>query len=121
MYYIFLYPNTVLNAQATNWLDGTWIGIAYQVGTDDACKVVFKSEAIRQSFKVDYPSINCQGDWELIQSDDQKASFRQKIPHHSESCNQESLVVITKISDDYVTYSSFFSQNRRVIFLMQHY
>ena len=105
-----LYPNTVLHAQAVDWLDGTWIGIAYQVGTDDACKIVFKSDAAQKSHTVDYPTINCRGDWELIQSDDQKASFRQKIPHHSENCNQESLVVITKISDDYVTYSSFLAK-----------
>ncbi|MDX2306399.1 MAG: hypothetical protein NW226_26555 [Microscillaceae bacterium] len=102
--------NTVLRSQTTNWMDGTWIGIAYQVGIKDTWKIVLKNDFSKKSYAVSYPTLNCQVTWDLLQADTQKASFQQKITQSAPNCNQDNLIVITKISEEYVTYSSFLPQ-----------
>lgn len=94
-------------AQEHTWLSGTWIGISYQVSLKDTWKVVLDCDVQANQYDIDYPSLFCNGEWELKVMTDQKARFKEVITRGFNVCNTGRTIVITRINENYITYSSF--------------
>ncbi len=94
-------------AQDISWLDGTWIGIGYQLNIKDTWRIVLQASPSQSYFTIEYPSLYCSGEWELLHRGDHKATFQEKITQGSNACISGRKIVITYISEEYVTYSCF--------------
>lgn len=66
---------------------------------------IFGSEI--QSFKIDYPSLNCGGDWTIISESDNKVEFREKIKYGNDICGNSGKAVVEKKNGE-IIFSYYF-------------
>jgi hypothetical protein len=90
---LFLAPT----AFAQNWIIGNWEGKGYQVNTDETWDV--KLQARKGKFLVEYPALECSGEWKLIKFNRNTASFRESIKVNTDQCEPTVNVFIQKLSD----------------------
>jgi hypothetical protein len=100
---------TGAKAQDEDWLNGTWIGLGYQINTKSTWQIKLDASVGSNLFEIEYPSLQCKGKWKLIDLSYHKAIFMEEIT--SGQCVTSSSVVITRINEQHITYSCFSSQN----------
>lgn len=79
-----------------SWLKGTWEGTGYQIDTDETWTMRLKAEGRR--FLIEYPSLNCGGQWRLVSIDSRRARFRERITFGLEDCVDGGTVVIERLN-----------------------
>ena len=106
-----LYMVASLGAQdegAPAWLSGTWVGQGYQPGSDAHFTIELICDATTRAFAISYPSLGCSGTWELVSQADGVARFVETITEGTDACVDGGKVVLTQISDQFVTWSFFY-------------
>jgi hypothetical protein len=98
--FLILVPNLAAQNKSRSWLHGSWEGTGYQ--TDDkstwAMKVTAKRlKGGRRAFLIDYPSLNCGGQWKLLSMNQSRARFREVLDHGQDQCSDKGLVTIERI------------------------
>lgn len=95
---LFFSLTIVVCPQSNNrtWLNGNWEGTGYQIDTNETWTMSFKAQGRR--FLIEYPSLNCGGEWQLISLNARSARFREKITRGLEQCTNTGLVVIERLS-----------------------
>ena len=78
------------------WLDGVWSGEGYQTDTKTTWAV--RLTARDETYSIDYPDIPCQGKWDLIDKNSREATFTEVITHGTDRCENNSHVMVEKVS-----------------------
>jgi len=117
-------PATVTNAdsnsdshtaESTNleWLTGVWAGDAYQ--TDTKTRWAVRLTVRDGTYSIDYPDIPCEGTWKLIEKNSQSASFTEVITRGLARCDNNSHVMIEKLSPSELSCRYTHAGSRAVI------
>ncbi len=93
------------------WLNGDWSGVGYQISTHESWTMEVKSKAKLRKIQINYPSLNCQGEWVLQKGNKHRAVFKEVITHGKEFCLDQGMVIITKVDDNHISYSYFSSDS----------
>ncbi|HEX7315736.1 MAG TPA: hypothetical protein VF297_17595 [Pyrinomonadaceae bacterium] len=79
-----------------NWLTGTWQGRGYQTDSSSTWSMWFKASG--DGYSIEYPSLECGGEWRLISIDSSKAKFKEKITYGKSRCLDNGLVIIERLN-----------------------
>jgi hypothetical protein len=79
-----------------NWIKGTWEGTGYQTDDKSTWTMVLKAQG--QRFSIDYPSLNCGGQWRLISIDASRARFRERLDHGQDKCADRGTVTLQRLN-----------------------
>jgi hypothetical protein len=98
----------------TQWLQGEWRGVAYQVdGSNWDVVLVNDSTGL---IKVSYPTLGCVGTWESIAIDLNRIVLKETIVEGKSNCDQSSSVILNKVTDTHISLAYFLpNQPERVI------
>lgn len=102
-----------VQGQTSSWLRGTWEGTGYQ--TDDASTWTMLLTAGRRRFRIQYPSLNCSGEWRLLHRNGNEARFRERISVGKVQCTDGGLVVVRKLNSRQIVYLFSNPGSRKVI------
>jgi hypothetical protein len=84
------------------WLNGTWEGTGYQMDTDSTWTMRLTARGRR--YGIEYPSLNCGGEWRLVSVNSRRATFRERITRGQADCADGGSVVIERLSGRQVAY-----------------
>jgi hypothetical protein len=84
------------------WLGGRWEGTGYQMDTDSTWTMVLTARGGK--FLIEYPSLDCGGEWRLLSIDSRRARFRERITRNREACADRGSVVVERLSGRQVAY-----------------
>lgn len=97
-----------LSAQKKNdWLNGIWRGTGFQLNNSSSWSIRFEANTKTNTFKIDYGSLSCGGIWELKEIEKNRAVFIEKITDGKDKCINGNTIVITFVSDNYLSYTCF--------------
>lgn len=104
-----LIVSSVINAQKKepDWINGTWRGTGFQLDNSESWSIRFEADTKTKSYLIDYGSLNCGGIWELVEIDGNHAKFIEKITKGKEKCLNGSTIIITRVAENYISYSCF--------------
>jgi hypothetical protein len=103
--FLILFFSLSLSAQKElEWLNGTWTGKGYQVD-DQTWSIEFKYDNERGVSYIQYPSMNCHGQWKYVKKDDCVYIFLEKISHGE--CDNDIHVYVTRIDNDHLSVAYF--------------
>lgn len=97
-------PSLVARNPATSkrWLEGTWEGTAYQSDTKE--NWMLKLSVKNGTYRVDYPSLKCGGEWRPIRLGKRIATFKEKLTYGHDECVDNVTVTIRKLNRRQVAY-----------------
>ena len=78
------------------WVLGNWGGSAYQYNTDEHWELFLEVDSIQNSFKVNYPALECSGTWKLIHTGKERIVLRERITRGLQNCVTRGKVVLEK-------------------------
>ena len=97
------YSLVARNPEASGrWLEGTWEGTAYQSDTKE--NWIMKLSVKNGTYRVDYPSLKCGGEWRLIRLGKRIATFKEKLTYGHSECVDNVTVTIRKLNRRQVAY-----------------
>jgi hypothetical protein len=102
-------------AENTNleWLNGVWTGDGYQ--TDTKTRWAVRLTVRDETYSIDYPDIPCKGTWKLIEKSSQSASFTEVITQGLDQCENNSHVMVEKVSASEISCRYAHAGSRAVI------
>jgi len=94
----------VVCAQGRNgsWLNGKWEGKGFQIDTDGTWTMRLRTQG--RKFLIEYPSLNCGGEWRLISINSRRARFREKITVGLSECVDKGNVLIERLNGRQIAY-----------------
>lgn len=94
---IILTSIAALNAQNLTWMEGSWTGKGYQpnLGNNPYWTMELKVsiESGEKIAKIEYPSIPCTGNWQLVSIENNRAEFREIISTGTRCMDNVRLIV----------------------------
>lgn len=78
------------------WLGGTWEGTGYQI--DDNSTWTMSLKVKKGRFLIEYPSLDCGGEWRPLRLNSRRASFRESLKHGQDVCSNEGRVVVERLN-----------------------
>lgn len=91
-----------------SWLNGNWAGVGFQPEAgNDTWTIKFFCNVDKEVFTIQYPSLNCQGFWKVLEKEKNRVVFQEQIAKGEHNCMLVGTVVITKVDDDHISYSFF--------------
>lgn len=88
--------------RAGAWLGGTWEGTGYQIDTDSTWTMVLNVRGGK--YLIEYPSLDCGGEWRLLGINSRRARFREHITRNREACADRGTVVVERLSRRQVAF-----------------
>ncbi|MBA3768793.1 MAG: hypothetical protein H0W99_17790 [Acidobacteria bacterium] len=85
-----------------NWLKGKWEGKGFQIDTDETWTMRLRTQG--RKFLVEYPSLNCGGEWKLISINSRRAMFRERITLGLNECVDKGNVLIERLNGRQIAY-----------------
>lgn len=85
-----------------DWIYGVWQGTAFQVDAQTTWTIRFTAE--KDKYMIEYPSLECGGEWYLIKGDKKKATFRENIIFGQDKCTDNGKAIIEKISEKQISF-----------------
>lgn len=85
-----------------SWLHGTWEGTGYQIDTESTWTM--RLSARGNTYHIEYPSLNCGGEWRLLSINASRATFRERITRGREACVDRGSVVIERLSGRQIAF-----------------
>lgn len=85
-----------------DWILGVWEGTGYQVNTDTKWTIKFTAE--KDKYTIEYPSLNCGGEWKPIKVGKKKATFRETMIFGKDKCTDGGEAIIEKISATQISF-----------------
>ena len=80
-----------------SWLIGTWQGVGYQIDGQTWDVILQYDE--KKGLLVDYPTLGCNGSWEVTTSKKNRLDIIETIITGDDVCDQSVRVVLQKIND----------------------
>ena len=89
------------NSLKTNpsWVIANWQGSAYQFDTKENWTMTLAVDSLTNDFKIDYPSLQCSGNWKVIRISENRIELREKITRGIRNCVTRGKVVLEHRSD----------------------
>lgn len=84
------------------WLNGTWEGKGYQIDTDETWTMRLTVKGRR--YRIEYPSLKCEGQWRPLAISSRRVRFREKITVGIGICTDKGKVVIDRLSRKQIAY-----------------
>ncbi len=84
------------------WLEGVWAGTAYQNNTKE--NWTLKLTVKNHTYRIDYPSLSCGGEWKLIRRGKRTAKFREKLTYGQSDCVDNVIITIQRLNQTQVAY-----------------
>jgi hypothetical protein len=84
------------------WLSGTWEGTGYQIDDNSTWTMSLKTRG--RKFMIEYPSLNCGGEWRLSSINSRRARFRERIKHGLDVCSNQGTVVVERLNATQVIF-----------------
>jgi hypothetical protein len=91
-----------LARRSFGWLEGVWEGTAYQSNTKE--NWTLRLTARNNTFRIEYPSLSCGGEWKPLHRTKRIATFREKLTYGQNDCLDNVRVTIQRLSDTQVIY-----------------
>lgn len=88
--------------RGASWLRGTWEGTGYQIDTNETWTMRLKVQGGK--YLIEYPSLNCGGEWRLLSINSRRARFREHIRFGLDACVNRGTVVIERLSARQLAY-----------------
>lgn len=101
---LFFFLTVVVHPQGRSqtWLNGSWEGTGYQIDSNTTWTMSFKAQG--KQFSIEYPSLNCRGNWELIRANSRRAIFRERITIGRNECVDQGLVTVIRLNGRQIAY-----------------
>ncbi|HWN11431.1 MAG TPA: hypothetical protein VNO50_19540 [Pyrinomonadaceae bacterium] len=103
---LILITASMVFAQSKNrnraWLNGTWEGTGYQIDTNNTWTMQLTVKGNR--YKIEYPSLNCEGRWRPIRITRTTARFREILTSGADVCADKGTVVIQRLSHRQIAF-----------------
>jgi hypothetical protein len=110
---ILLATTTLVQAQSKpTWLTGTWEGTGYQMDNNETWTMSLRVNG--HSFFIDYPSLNCSGNWQLLDSNSRSARFKEKITVNVTECADGGRVTIERLNRRQIAFRYAYSDTRQI-------
>ena len=93
--------------EVPSWLHGTWEGVGYQSPTNSAWRIELNYNATKQTFAISYPSLECSGNWKLLESDENRLIFVEQITEGIDNCDNNVKVIVNFVDEDYISVAYF--------------
>lgn len=98
--------SSVVSAQSRNqnqsWMNGTWEGTGYQIDNNSTWTIRLTVNGNR--YRIEYPSLKCEGRWIPFKSNQSTARFREILTVGADVCANKGIVVIQRLSPRQLAY-----------------
>ena len=84
------------------WLNGVWEGTGYQIDTNETWTMLLTVKGNR--YRIEYPSLKCDGRWRPIKIGRNSARFREILSTGKDVCTDKGTVVIQRLSRRQLAY-----------------
>lgn len=81
------------------WVNGNWEGSAYQFNTNENWGMLLSAKSLKNSYIIDYPSLQCSGKWSVLHVTENRIELREKITNGLRYCVTRGKVVLEKNGD----------------------
>ena len=88
--------------RSRNWLRGEWEGKGYQIDTDETWTMRLRTQG--RKFLIEYPSLNCGGEWKLISINSRRARFRERITVGLNECVDKGSVLVERLNGRQIAF-----------------
>lgn len=99
------------------WLNGRWEGVGCQLDLEEnnTWSINLEVSVDEQLYKVDYPSLECYGKWELIEYTSNRAVFDEIILRNTNDCIERGTVIITKVDNNHISFSYYIAEEEEEV------
>jgi len=103
---LLLVTTSVVVGQSKNrsraWLNGTWEGTGYQIDNNELWTMRLTVKGNR--YRIEYPSLKCEGRWRPIWFGRSTARFREILSSGTDVCADHGTVVVERLSRRQIAY-----------------
>lgn len=100
------------DSSKSDWLNGKWLGIKYQVNADKGWQTEMTINTKTKQFSISYPELECTGTLELQSLTKSKAVFIEKLP--GTSCLSDGYIIITRVDEKHISFTCLRDQEQRL-------
>jgi len=90
-----------------SWLIGQWKGTGYQTNNSHTWAVEFSYDTKNKKATINYPSLNCRGEWIFESFDGNRTVFKEVINIGKKNCIDGSKIIVSKIDEYYISIAWF--------------
>jgi len=109
-----------ISAQNLTWMEGSWTGKGYQpnLGKDPYwdMDLVISLESGEGILKIEYPSIPCSANWEIISKELKRAVFVERLTKGKDRCIDGSKLTVTYVDQDHIQVVFYNPENDKEIY-----
>ena len=88
--------------RSSTWLNGTWEGTGYQIDNNELWTMRLTVNGKR--YRIEYPSLKCEGRWQPIWFGRGRARFREILSSGADVCADKGTVVVQRLSRRQIAY-----------------
>lgn len=103
---LLLVTTSLVSAQSKNrnraWLNGTWEGTGYQIDDNSTWTMLLTVKGNR--YRIEYPSLKCNGRWWPIKITRSAARFREILTNGADVCANKGKVVVQRLSPRQIAF-----------------
>ena len=104
--------NASAQSNTKSWLNGSWEGTGYQ--TDSGNTWTMSLQVSGNNYKIEYPSLNCNGVWRLLDIDSRSARFKETIKQGVDECANHGNVTIERLNRTQIAFRYSYSGERKI-------
>jgi hypothetical protein len=97
-----------------NWINGKFKGTGYQTDTQSTWTIDLDCNSSNNQYEIKYPSLGCNGYWEFLSSTENSVTFIEKLTSGKLSCLDKTIITLTKVDDDYITYTGYHPESKKM-------
>ncbi len=115
MFVVFLFTGCDYSIK---WLNGEWEGVGCQLDMEDndTWFINLEIDIDKQLFDIEYPSLGCAGNWELIDYSSDRAIFNELITENDKNdCIEKGTVILTKVDEKHISFSYYIYSDKDVL------
>lgn len=103
--------SSVFAQEVPGWLHGSWEGIGYQAPTNSAWQIELNYDGQNNSFSINYPGLECSGNWQLLESKGNRLVFVEQITDGKDKCDNNVKVIVNYVDEDYISVAYFLPEH----------
>lgn len=99
--------SSLFGQEVPQWLFGSWEGVGYQSPTNSTWRIELNYDILNKSFSINYPSLECSGNWQLLEAKDNRLVFVEQITDGQDKCDNNVKVIVNYVDEDYISVAYF--------------
>lgn len=108
-----LSPAAAAQTARRGWLEGRWEGTAFQ--TDHNSTWAMSLDARRGTFTVEYPTLDCTGEWRLTRLTRWRATLAETVTRNPDRCAPRGHVTLLRLRRGQILYLYSYQDSRAVV------